>query len=151
MDFLLKVVDTLGPWSWWVLGLVLAGIEVIAPGTFFIWFAVAAVVVGTAAMFVDLGWQVEAVAFVVLAVAAALAGRRFYGRGDAVTPEGGPLNDRLARQLGRVAVVETAIAGGTGSVRLDDSVWRAEGPDLATGTRVRIVGHVGGRLKVEPA
>ncbi len=150
MDFVLKVIATLGPWGWWVLGLALALVEVMAPGAFFIFFAVAAVVVGTAALFVDISWQVQVVAFVLLAVAAALAGRRIYGRASRPDADG-PLNDRLARQVGRLAVLDTALANGSGHVKLDDTLWRVEGPDLPAGTRVRIAGAVGGRLQVEPA
>ncbi len=133
-----------------MLGLALALVEVMAPGAFFIFFAVAAVVVGTAALFVDLSWQVQVVAFVLLAVAAALAGRRIYGRASRSEPDG-LLNDRLARQVGRVAVLETAIDNGTGHVKLDDTLWRVEGPDLPAGTRVTIRDVVGGRLRVERA
>lgn len=148
MDFALKVIDTLGPWSWWVLGLGLALVEVFVPGAFFIFFAVAAVVVGTAALFIDFSWQSEVIAFVVLAVAAALAGRRIYGRASRPESET-PLNDRLARQIGRIAVLDTAIDGGTGQIKLDDTLWRVEGPDMPAGTRVRISGQREGRLQVE--
>lgn len=150
MGYLEKVVVTLGPWGWWVLGLVLAGVEVLAPGSFFIFFAVAAILVGTAALFLDLSWQVETVAFVALAVVAVLLGRRVYGRQGPET--GDPLlNDRLARQVGRSAVLATAIVHGTGEIRLDDTLWRVEGPDLPAGLSVRITGHRNGRLVVEAA
>jgi membrane protein implicated in regulation of membrane protease activity len=150
MGIAATVIETLGPWSWWVLGLVLAILEVLVPGSFLIWFSVAAILVGTLAMFVDISWQIELVLFVVLAVVAVLVGRRFYG-GAGRTPENSQLNDRVARQIGRVATLDTAIADGSGHVRLDDSLWRVEGPELPAGARVRITGIRDGRLQVEPA
>lgn len=148
MGLIEGLIASLGPWSWLVLALVLAGIEVVAPGTFFIWFGAAALVVGLLALAVAMSWQVELVLFVVLSAVAVLIGRRFYGR---ASKEGdGFANDRLGRQVGRFAVVDRAIEGGSGHIRLDDTVWRADGPDLPVGARVRITGHRDGRFLVEP-
>ena len=36
----------LGPWTWIAVGVVLAILEILLPGTFLIWFALAALVVG---------------------------------------------------------------------------------------------------------
>lgn len=149
MGMIAGLIEYLGSWSWLLLALLLAGIEVLVPGTFFIWFGVAALIVGLIALVVSLSWQVELVLFVLLSAASVLIGRRFYGRAP---KEGdGFANDRLGRQVGRLAVVDRAIEGGSGHIRLDDTVWRADGPDLPVGTRVRITGHRDGRFLVEPA
>ena len=42
-----------------------------------------------------------------------------------------------------------AIENGRGIVRLDDSIWTVEGPDLPVGTQVLIVGADGVLLKVK--
>ncbi|MCM5556759.1 NfeD family protein [Pleomorphomonas sp. JP5] len=149
MGLIEGLIAYLGPWSWLVLALLLAIIEVVAPGTFFIWFGAAALVVGLAAFVVAMSWQVELVLFVVLSAVAVLVGRRFYGR--ASNESDGFANDRLGRQVGRFAVVERAIEGGSGHIRLDDTIWRADGPDLPVGARVRITGHRDGRFLVELA
>lgn len=148
MGVLEGLIVYLGPWSWLLLALLLAGIEVVVPGTFFIWFGAAALVVGLLALAVSLSWQVELVLFVLLSAAAVLIGRRFYGR--AAKEGDGFANDRLGRQIGRLAVVDRAFEGGSGHIRLDDTIWRADGPDLPTGARVRITGHRDGRFVVEP-
>lgn len=147
MGFFSHIVAFLGPWAWWVLGILLAIVEVLAPGTFFIWFAVAALVVGAVAMVVSLSWQVQLTLFIILAVVSAVLGRRFYGRASQGTDE--MTNDRLGRQIGRSAVVDVSIAEGTGYIRLDDTIWRVEGPDLPKGTRVRIAGSRNGHFVVE--
>jgi membrane protein implicated in regulation of membrane protease activity len=148
MSIIETIVTNLGPWSWWVLGILLAAVEVVAPGTFFIWFALAALVVGTVALTQDVSWQTEVLLFLVLAVAAAIVGRRFYGNGK-TAPEDGIPNDRINRLVGRAAILDTAISSGTGHIKLDDTLWRVEGPELPAGARVRITGYRNGRLQVE--
>ncbi|MGE0857431.1 MAG: NfeD family protein, partial [Hyphomicrobiaceae bacterium] len=61
------------------------------------------------------------------------------------------LNERASRDLGRRVLVEEAIVGGRGRVRLGDTLWMAQGPDLPVGTCVRIVGRRNSVLMVEPA
>ncbi len=39
---------------------------------------------------------------------------------------------------------------GRGSVSSGDTIWRVKGPELAAGTRVKVVGVDGTVLKVEP-
>ncbi|WP_181706554.1 NfeD family protein [Chthonobacter rhizosphaerae] len=144
-----ELVVQLGPWLWWVLGILLAAVEVFAPGSFFIWFAVAAIIVGGIALTVDLGWQAEILLFVVFAGLSALLGRRLYGR-NGPAEDAPPLNDRMRRQVGRPAVLETALANGSGHIRLDDTLWRVSGPDLPAGTTVTVVDVRDGRLVVAP-
>ena len=59
------------------------------------------------------------------------------------------LNQRPAQLLGRIATVEQAIAYGRGRVRIGDTLWMAEGPDLPAGAEVRVTAADGAVLKVE--
>ena len=138
-------------WHWWILALVLAGIEALAPGLFFIWFALAAVLTGLAALVIPaLHWEWQAVVFVVLAVAAVFVGRRFLRRKPSQT-EDPALNRRGERYIGRQFTLETAIVNGRGSVKVDDGVWRAAGPELSAGRKVMVIGLDGATKKVEHA
>ena len=65
---ILDAIRALGGWSWWVLGLVLLGVEVLLPGFFFLWFGVAAILIGISALLIDWPWQLQVVGFVVLSV-----------------------------------------------------------------------------------
>jgi hypothetical protein len=60
------------------------------------------------------------------------------------------LNRRPDQLVGRVLVVEDAIEGGRGKVRVGDTLWIAEGPDLPVGTQVRVTAAQGTVLRVEP-
>jgi membrane protein implicated in regulation of membrane protease activity len=48
------------------------------------------------------------------------------------------LNRRGLQLVGRVLIVEEAIEGGRGKVRVGDTLWPAEGPDTPAGTEVRV-------------
>ncbi|MGE0698313.1 MAG: NfeD family protein [Hyphomicrobiaceae bacterium] len=61
------------------------------------------------------------------------------------------LNRRGEELVGRRATVAEAIEGGRGKVRIGDTVWQAEGPDLALGALVRVCGTKGTALVVSPA
>jgi membrane protein implicated in regulation of membrane protease activity len=60
------------------------------------------------------------------------------------------LNRRPEQFVGRVVVVEEAIARGRGKVRVGDTLWPAEGPDLPAGAHVRVTAARGSVLAVEP-
>ena len=58
------------------------------------------------------------------------------------------LNDTAARVVGRMAIVAQPIEAGRGKVRIGDTLWIAEGPDLPEGAVVRITGARGTVLRV---
>jgi membrane protein implicated in regulation of membrane protease activity len=140
----------LGPWAWFVLGGLLLLAEIAAPGAFLLWLGIAALVTGVLAYVIDLTWQMEVLIFAALAVIAVLVGRR-------VAPAPGKASDRpfLNRRaegfIGRVFVLDEPILAGVGRVRIDDSVWRIEGPDTAAGQAVKVVAVDGATLRVERA
>lgn len=144
------ILDALGGWIWWLIGLLLLGVEVLVPGYFFLWFGVAALIIGVGAVFVDWPWQAEIVGFAVLSVVAALLGRQLTSYAD-MSSDDPFLNERAGRLAGRVLTLHEPIVEGMGRVRVDDTVWRVRGPDLSAGARVRIVGADGTTLLVEPA
>jgi hypothetical protein len=147
---IMSLIETLGGWSWWVLGLILLGIEVLVPGFFFLWFGIAAILIGVSALLVDWPWQLQVLGFVVLSVIAALLGRRFAGNPEVDTAD--PLlNLRADRLAGRTFVLSEPIVEGFGRVRVDDTVWQVRGPDAPAGARIVVTGADGSVLKVESA
>ncbi len=153
MSLFSTIIGHLGPWSWHILGLLLLGLEIIAPGTFFLWFGVSALIVGTLAIFVEMSWQVETVIFLVIAFVCLFAGRRYILRNlRGGEREGEPgLNQRGSRYVGREFVLGEPIRQASGRLQIDDTVWRVTGPDLPQGTRVRVVEVDGTVLRVVAA
>jgi len=47
-------------------------------------------------------------------------------------------------------MIDEAIAGGRGRVRMGDTVWSAEGPDLPKGAHAKVMSTRGTVLIVEP-
>lgn len=147
---IVEYIAMLGAWAWWVLGLILLGIEALLPGLFFLWFGVAAILIGISALLIDWPWQLQVVGFVVLSAVAALLARRFIGtrNGETADPH---LNLRAGRLEGRTFVLAEPIVEGAGRVRIDDTVWQVRGPDAPAGARVRVTGSDGAVLRVEGA
>ncbi|AOG07828.1 MULTISPECIES: NfeD family protein [unclassified Bosea (in: a-proteobacteria)] len=141
----------LGPWGWVILGLVLIGGEVLAPGIFLLWLGLAALLTGAVVGLVDLGWQAAALIFAGLSLVAVFTGRLLTRRKDEEPDAATGLNDRGRRLIGRVFRLEATMTGGEGRIRVDDSSWRVTGPELLAGSEVRVVRVDGATLVVEKA
>ena len=138
-------------WHWLVLAAVLAAIEAVLPGIFFIWFGLAAGLTGLIMLVIPgLGWGPDVAIFLVLAVACVAIGRAVMHRGASKSADPA-LNRRGERYVGRRFTVETPIVNGRGAIKVDDSIWRAAGPDMPAGRQVKVVGVDGSILKVEAA
>jgi len=139
-------------WGWFLAGLVLTGLEMLAPGIFLFWlglaaFAVGFLHVGLLALGVSLSPTAHFVAFALASLAMVLIGRRVSrARADQGLPD-----TRAAPLVGRVFVLESAIKDGIGTIRVDDTLWRVGGPNLPAGTSVRVTGIEGALLRVKMA
>lgn len=137
-------------WHWLIAGVVLIGAEAIMPGTYLLWPGIAAFITGMVAyMAPGLGWEIHAVIFAVLTVLVAIAGRRLYGKLKQPVSDAPLLNRRAAQLIGGIHTLDTPILDGYGRMRLGDATWKIAGPDLPTGTRVKIVAVDGIVLRVE--
>jgi membrane protein implicated in regulation of membrane protease activity len=143
--------STLLFWHWWVLGLVLVVIEMVAPGFFLLWIGLAAGVTGLILVALPgIGWQLQFLIFGLLAIGSVVAAR-FYIRRNPIATDDATLNRRGSQYIGQVFNLDEAIVNGVGKVRVADGWWRAQGPDLPAGERVKVVGVDGNMLKVEKA
>lgn len=128
--------------SWLLIigGLLLMGLEVLAPGVYLLWFGLAALLAGGLAAGLDLGWQAALAAFCGFSIGAVGLGRWLtrtaFDRDDAQPVV---LNRRASALIGRTALLHEAIVDGHGAIRIDDTVWRVVGPDAPVGTPVRLV------------
>ena len=138
-----------GPWTWWLIAGVLAVLELVVPGVFFIWLAAAAAAVGILVQIVDIGWELQVAAFAAFSVVSLGVSRVYIKRSEQPTDHP-TLNQRGLSYVGRVFVLEEPIVNGRGKVRIGDTLWRAEGPDLPVGTNVRVTSVDGVVLLVEP-
>lgn len=139
-----------GPWNWMILAAVLFVLEVAAPGIFFMWFGVAAAATGIIAFAFAIGWQWQLIWFCLLSLLALLLALR-YLRKYPLESERPLLNERAVQHIGQSFDLVDPIVNGRGSVKIGDSVWRVEGPELPKGARVKVTGSDGAVLKVQEA
>lgn len=137
---------------WWLIAAVLLAItELMVPGVYLVFFALAAAITGgVALLFPELSFGGQLIGFAAWSLVTVLIGKRWY-RDYPVATSDPLLNDRVARLIGETVTVVEAIDGGRGRVRVADGEWPAQGPDTPAGTRVRITGAQGATLIVEPA
>jgi membrane protein implicated in regulation of membrane protease activity len=141
---------TLGPWTWMILAAILFALEVMSPGIFLMWFGMAAAVTSLLAFAFEIGWQWQLVWFCVLSLAAVLVALK-YLRNNPLQSDRPLLNERAVQHIGQCYDLVDPIVNGRGSVKIGDSIWRVAGPELPTGTPVRVLGADGTLLKVAPA
>lgn len=151
---MLEMLETLflqyGAWSWWLLGFLLLGAEIVVPGFILVWFGAAALLVGTLALVVD--WPVRSLALLwaLLSIVLLVFGRRYFRRSQ-TTSEDPLLNDRAGRLVGRTFTLAEPLGENGGRLTVDDSTWRVRGPLLPAGARVIVRAVEGPVLVVEAA
>jgi membrane protein implicated in regulation of membrane protease activity len=148
-----EMFSTLGTWNWLIFGLILMALELLAPGIFLFWLGLAALLVGLLSFVfnVNPSWQLQILMFAVFAAAAVPLWRRVARRNTMASKSNPFLNKRSDALVGRVFTLEKPIVDGSGTVRIDDTIWRVAGPDAPAGSRVRIVRADGASLTVAAA
>lgn len=136
-------------WLWVIAGLVLAVLEMLVPGVYLIWLALAALVTAVLAFATEPPVAMQVISFVSLSLIFAFSAKRWL-RDRPIVSSDPLLNNRAGRLVGETALVTAAIESGSGRVKVGDSEWIARGPDVAAGERVRITGSNGAQLLVEP-
>jgi membrane protein implicated in regulation of membrane protease activity len=145
---IIEYLVSLGDWNWFIAAGVFFVIELVAPGAFMLWLGFAALLVGIISKFVVWPWQYQLIAFAVFSLASIPLWRRFAG--GAEPPGDQPfLNRRAEAFIGREFTLEKPIVAGTGTVKIDDSIWRLAGPDCPGGSRVKVVRADAATLVVE--
>ena len=148
----MQVIDYLasnGPWAWLVAGMIMLALELVLPGGFLLWMGIAGIITGLVSLLQPMGWALEWLIFGVLSLVSITLWVR-WSRGRAVKTDKPLLNQRADQVIGQELVLRQAIEQGFGRVIVGDSVWRVSGPDLPVGSHVRVVGHDGALLRVEP-
>ncbi|MEI7036401.1 NfeD family protein [Fulvimonas yonginensis] len=138
---------------WWLLALLLIGLEVALPGYFLLWIGIGAAATGVLAWLLPgMSMLAQAIAFAVLAFLAcavyAYGVRPRLRRTDAA---GERLNRRGAQMVGQRYVLIEPIVNGRGKARVGDGEWLVNGPDLPLGATVEVVSVDGNTLRVRPA
>ena len=140
------MIASLGTWDWFIAGGLLLVLEILAPGVFMLWLGLAALLVGTISLFFDWSWQAQFIAFAIFSVMAIPIWRRLAMRNEATDQPF--LNRRAEALIGRTFTLEKPIVDSSGTMRVDDTVWRITGADVPAGSRVRVTRVDGTALHV---
>ena len=136
---MIEMLANLSYWHWLSLAVVCMIIEILLPGAAFIWLGVAAACVGMGTwVFPSLSWDVQVLGFALLSIAAVLLWF-FYLRGTPKATDQPNLNDRGEQYVGNTYTLSQPIVNGRGRIRIGDTSWSVEGPDLPEGAHVRVV------------
>src|SRR5262249_49922893 len=111
MQGLLALFYGFGVWNWLILAVLLFVLEFLVPGVHFLWFGIAAVVVGALAMGTGMIWQYQIIAFAVISVLTVFGVRRLF-RAETAHTDQPDLNIRGQQYVGRSLVVAEPIQNG---------------------------------------
>ena len=146
----MSVLEDLAFWHWWILGVGLLAIEVLAPGASFLWLAIAAGVVGLAVLLAPATpWEIQFILFTVLSLVSVFCWRMYLRRNPTTTDQPA-LNRRGEQYVGRTFTLSEPLADGRGTIRVDDTTWAVHGADQPVSAKVRVTGVDGTILMVEP-
>ncbi len=137
-------------WVWWIIAIVLLGLEIFTFSNFLIWTAIASAITGLVLFFLpDMTLEYQLITFSVTAFLSLVLGR-YYFHSYPIETQQPFLNVRGGEYVGRVMTLEEPIVNGIGKIKIGDTFWRIEGKDCATGTQVKIMGVDSTRLQVSP-
>ena len=94
-----------GAWNWFILAVALFALETVVPGVHFIWFGLAAIIVGILGLATGFVWQWQLIAFALLSVITVFWVRR-YAQPNVTKSDLPDLNVRGAQYIGRRVVVD---------------------------------------------
>jgi len=138
-EFLSQLNDQFSYWHWWSLAVLLIILEIFSPAAFFLWLGIAAAVTGFIILITpEMHWALQLVIFSIFSITSVWLGRIWFRRNPIETDQ--PfLNQPNEEFVGKTYVVEQAISGGSGRVKVGDSSWKATGEDAAVGDKVRVL------------
>lgn len=145
---LVAFLTSMGPTHWLVLGLILLIAEMASGTTYLLWPAVAAFATALISLTGATNWIADMAIFAVLVIALTWFGRPLVERWKRDGVASG-LNERSASLIGSRGVVAN-FANGVGSVKVQDTVWRAVSDEaLEAGAPVVVDSVDGATLKVK--
>jgi len=145
MEFLDQIVY----WHWLVVGVVLIGAEMLDGSGHVIWLGISALLVGFLHwMIPGMPWLAQIVIFA-LASFASIYGWKAYKKANPTENNFPTLNQRGANYVDRHFTLSEPIVDGVGKVKVDDTIWKVRGPDLAAGSKVIVKAVDGTSFVVE--
>jgi membrane protein implicated in regulation of membrane protease activity len=135
-------------WTWIILAGALALAEMAVPSSYLMWIALGAAVTAIATAATGMVFEGQLAVFATATALSCIAGYFVYRAMESDRDGEVALNAPRRSMIGARGTVCEAVVNGRGKVRIGDTVWLADGPDLAEGTPVVVAGLRGTRLEV---
>jgi membrane protein implicated in regulation of membrane protease activity len=146
-----ELFPVVGIWFWWILAGVLLLLELVTPGVFAMWLALAAASVGITDYFFDLNWQLELLVFAGSSLVYVYLARPWYSKNTLQNSDQPNLNQRIYSFVGKSYVLHEPIVDGEGKLDIEGTRWDVLGPNLAKGATVKVTAVEGMKLRVTEA
>jgi len=148
MDTVLDFLNTLNAQHWAGFGVALLIAELLTGTTYILWPAVAAFAVALTSYFGLHYWAIELTLFAVITIVLTAFAHPIVKRWR-LAQGGRPINERAHQMIGTRGML-TAFANGVGSVKVNDSIWRAVSNEaLVAGEQVEIAEVHGATVTVK--
>ena len=150
-----SLILSLGAWNWFVLAVFLGLVEMLMPGLYIMWYALAAVLVGALALAIDMSWQIQLGLYAVMGFILLMIAMRF-SRHPLGRSERPLLNRRGEIHIGKTYLLLEKPQNGRGRLKIGDGSWPVEleegdGSQLEAGSAVLVTGIKGTTLIGKPA
>lgn len=140
----------MNPWFWAIGALIVAISELYCPGCYLIWIAAGAAATAILSFVYDLSLHTQIEIFIAASALTCISGYFIYRKLLGSYKKEAPVNERARQMIGTRGVVAQAIINGQGKVRLGDTVWLAEGPELEDGAPIVVTDVRGITVIVSP-
>ncbi len=135
-------------WLWLIGSALLIVLDIAAPGLYFLWFGMAAGFTGILTFATGMTWAWQIATFSAASVIALVIARAFFSP-TRIESDQPLLNQRSQQLVGQNFILDEPIVGGRGKVKIGDTLWKVQGPDLDAGARIVVTGAQGSVLIVE--
>lgn len=108
-----------------------------SPGVILLWIGIASVCLSGILAIYPVNFWVQLIILAILSLTFGLGGRRFLF--STKEESSNKLNQRSKSLIGTTLRLEHPIKYGKSRVRINDTIWRIEGPDLIAGTQIEII------------
>lgn len=138
-----------GAWHWIGFSSILFCIELFigTPGVILLWIGIASFVLALILAIYSINFWLQLILLASLSLLLGWLGRKFFFLEESNSPN--TLNQTSKNLIGKILKLEHPIKNGKSRVRINDTIWRVEGPDLPAGVKIEVIDLNGNTLIVD--
>lgn len=146
MDAMLNFCMNMVAWQWMSLGVAFLAFELMFPGIFMLWFGISGLLTSGLVYLLGFSGAPAIVIFLVLGLVVSFFGYKFQNKEPKFL-----VNNMKKAMINKTITLQEPITNGQARVKIGDGHWTVTGPDLPTGSKVKVVEVSGNSLVVELA